>query len=228
MKPFKQVTVLLADDNAPIRQGLRALLDRDRGIRVVGEARNGREAVGMARTSRPQVILMDISMPIINGLEATRQILAERPGTRVIVLSAHVEDEYVERAKAVGAVGYVAKQMSDEGLAGLIHDVSAGRSLWDPVRSADFAGGKGLDNGRGGVPKANARRLTFRESEVLVLLAGGLLKTQIAARLRTTIPAVEKHYGEMMAKLSVRSIAKLVAYAVASVSVENDVDLVIT
>jgi DNA-binding NarL/FixJ family response regulator len=228
MKPIKQVTVLLADDNAPIRQGLRTLLERDRRIRVVGEASNGREAVQMARTSKPKVILMDISMPIINGLEATRQILAERPGARVIVISAHVDEEYVERAKEVGAVGYIAKHMSEESLAGLIHDVSAGRSLCDPAGPAGLAGEKRLDAARSGAPKGKPRRLTFRESEVLELMAGGLLKTQIAARLRISSTAVEKHFGAMMTKLCLRSIAKLVAYAVDSDIVENDVDLVIT
>jgi DNA-binding NarL/FixJ family response regulator len=228
MKTLKQVTVLLADDNAPIRQGLRTQLDKDRGIRVVGEACNGREAVEMARISRPQVILMDISMPIINGLEATRQILAERPGTKVIVLSAHVDDEYVERAKVVGAVGYVAKQMSEERLAGLIRDVSVGRCLCDPVRAAAPVDDEGIDPERSGVPKNKGKRLTIRESEVLELMAGGLPKSQIAARLRIRSTTVERHFGTMMSKLSLRSIAKLVAYAAASSIVENDVDLVIT
>jgi DNA-binding NarL/FixJ family response regulator len=228
MKTPKQVTVLLADDNAPIRRGLRTLLERDRRIRVVGEACNGREAVQMARVSKPQVILMDISMPIINGLEATRQIIADRPGARVIVLSAHVEDEYVERAKAVGAVGYVAKQTSEKGLASLIHDVSVGRRLCDPLKSQDHTHEKNLNPERGIGSKAKATRLTFRESEVLGLMADGLLKAQISARLCISGTMVEKHFGSMMAKLSVGSIAKLVAYAVASACVENDVDLVIT
>jgi DNA-binding NarL/FixJ family response regulator len=116
MKPLKQITILLADDNAPIRQALRTLLDKDARIRVVGEARNGHEAVEMARGSRPGIILMDISMPVINGFEATRQILAERPSTKIIMLSAHVDEEYAERARELGAVGFIAKHMSAENL----------------------------------------------------------------------------------------------------------------
>ena len=171
MKRPSQITVLLADDHAPIRHGLRTLLDKDGGIRVVGEACNGREAVDMAHSLRPQVVLMDISMPVLNGLEATRQILAERPTARVVVLSAHVDDEYVDRAKAVGAVGYVAKQMSAESLTWVIHEVAMGRVLCDPVISADPAGRGNKEGGRGGDSRTTNKRLTFRESEVLGLIA---------------------------------------------------------
>jgi two-component system, NarL family, nitrate/nitrite response regulator NarL len=228
MKPTRQITVLLADDHASIRQGLRALLDRDGEIRVVGEASNGREAVEMAHALRPHVILMDISMPIINGLEATRQIMADGPSTRIVVLSAHIEDEYVERAKEVGAVGYVAKQMSAETLTWVIHEVAIGRSLCDLVKSASPAGEGKRDAERGCDAKNKSKRLTFRESEVLKLIAGGLPKTQIAARLCINSATVERHFGALMAKLSVSSIASLVAYSVAFGCVDNDVDLVIT
>jgi DNA-binding NarL/FixJ family response regulator len=228
MKATSQITVLLADDHAPVRQGLRTLLENDREIRVVGEARNGREAVEMARRFRPHVILMDITMPVLNGLEATRRILADRPATKVIVLSAHVEDEYVDRAKAVGAAGYIAKQMSAETLTWAVHEVAAGRGLCDPVGAAGPAGDTGGEPGRGGAPKGGGRRLTFRESEVLEMMAAGVSKMQIAARLRISSASVERHFEALMDKLSVSSIANLVAYALASACVENDVELVIT
>ena len=228
MKTTDPITVLLADDHVPVCKGLRDLLDIDNEIRVVGEARNGREAVEMARKFRPDVILMDITMPIINGLEATRQILAERPATKIVVLSAHVEEEYVERAKEVGAVGYVAKQMSAETLTWVIHEVAMGRGLCDPVGTGGLAGEVVGLSERSCVPKSSSRRLTFRESEVLGMMAGGVSKMQIAGRLHISGAAVERHFGALMAKLSVSSIANLVAYAVASAHVENDVELVIT
>jgi DNA-binding NarL/FixJ family response regulator len=182
----------------------------------------------MAHRLRPHVILMDISMPIINGLEATRQILAERPATKIVVLSAHVEDEYVERAKAVGAMGYVAKQMSAETLTWVIQEVAMGRSLCDPMMSEYTAGEEGGGPECSRDPRNRTRGLTWRESEVLELMAGGVPKTQIAARLHITRTTVERHCGALMAKLSIPSIANLVAYAVASVDVENDVELIIT
>jgi DNA-binding NarL/FixJ family response regulator len=228
MKTLKQITVLLADDHVPIRQGLRALLDGDREIRVVGEARNGREAVEMADRFRPHVILMDISMPIINGLEATRRILAERRATKIIILSAHVDDEYSDRARAVGALGYVAKQMSAETLTWVVHEVAMGRNLCDPVKSASPESDEYGDPERGEDPRNKSRHLTFRESEVLDLMAGGCPRTQIAARLHISSTTLERHFGALMAKLCVPSIANLVAYAVASVCVENDVELIIT
>jgi DNA-binding NarL/FixJ family response regulator len=228
MKHPRHITVLLADDHAPIRQGLRGLLDVDREIRVVGEARNGREAVEMARKFLPHVILMDISMPVINGLEATHMILGERPESKIVVLSAHLDDEYVDRAKAVGAVGFVAKQMSAETLTWVIHEVASGRSLCDPIRSEERAGEGENAPQHGDNPKNKGKRLTFRESEILELMAGGLPKTQIAAKLRISNTTIDKHFGALMAKLSVPSFANLVAYAVAYSFAENEVDLVIT
>jgi DNA-binding NarL/FixJ family response regulator len=228
MKPSRKVTVLHADDHALVRQGLRAVLDGDAEIRVVGEASDGREVVTMAHRLRPHVILMDISMPGIHGLEATRQILATRPSIKIVVLSAHTEDEYVERARAVGAVGYVAKQISAETLTWVIHEVAAGRSLCYPVTSARPAVEEKGDRERGGAPRNRSKRLTFRESEVLGLMADGLPKTQIAARLRISRASVEGHFGALMAKLSISSIANLFAYAVSFACVENDVELVIT
>jgi DNA-binding NarL/FixJ family response regulator len=171
---------------------------------------------------------MDVSMPILNGLEATRQIMGGRPSTKIIVLSAHVDEEYVERAKAVGAAGYLAKQMSAADLASLIHEVVAGRHLFDSVGSAIFSGGRDVQPERGGAANGKSETLTHRESEVLDLMAGGFHKTKIAAKLRISSAAVERHFGALMAKLRVPSIANLAAYAVATGYIENDVDLIIT
>jgi DNA-binding NarL/FixJ family response regulator len=220
MARIKQVTVLLADDHELVRQGLRTVLDKDAGIRVVGEARDGREAVKMARKLRPDVILMDISMPIMNGLEATRRVLAARPSTKVVILSAHVDDEYMERAKAKGAVGYIAKQMSAETLAWAIHEVAMGRNLYNPVSSPSNAGESSA--------RAKGERLTLRESELLKLVAERSPKRQIAATLRISVAAVERLLKALMAKLGISDVAGLANYAVASGHIENDVDLVIT
>lgn len=123
---MKKITVLLADDHVVVLQGLRMLLEMDAQIRVVGQARNGREAVKMARALRPDVILMDIAMPVLNGLEATRQILAANPAAKVLVLSAHSDDEYIECVIALGAAGFLQKRTSAEILTKAVRKVSRG------------------------------------------------------------------------------------------------------
>src|SRR5688572_15175961 len=109
---MKKITVLLAEDHLIVREGFRGLLKDERDIEIVGEAENGREAVQLAKKLRPAVVVMDIAMPQLNGLEATRQILQVNPATKVIMLSAHADDAYVQQAIAAGAVGYLIKQAS--------------------------------------------------------------------------------------------------------------------
>jgi DNA-binding NarL/FixJ family response regulator len=130
---LEMITVLLADDNALVRRELCTLLATDGQIKVTGQARNGREAVVMVKTLRPDVILMDISMPVLNGIEATRQILAANPAAKVLILSAHSDDEYIEYLLAVGAVGFLQKQTAHEILTTAIHEVFKGHRLFSPA-----------------------------------------------------------------------------------------------
>ena len=125
MSTSKKITILLAEDHAIVRQGLTALLDVDGHFQMVGEARTGREAVELAQKLRPDVILMDIAMPVLNGLEATRQVLAGNPAAKVLILSAHSDDEYIESMIAVGAVGFLEKQTSAEILTKAIQEQQA-------------------------------------------------------------------------------------------------------
>jgi two-component system nitrate/nitrite response regulator NarL len=133
MKSEKPLTVLLADDKAFVRRNLCALLKADGNFNVVAEAKNGQEAVEMARAAWPDIILMDISMPILNGLEATRRIMAANPAAKVVILSGYDDKEYVERARAVGAAGFLAKQMVSENLATTIRDIAHGRRWFQSV-----------------------------------------------------------------------------------------------
>jgi DNA-binding NarL/FixJ family response regulator len=128
----KQITVMLAEDHSVVRQGLCALLNADGHFKMVGEAKTGREAVEKAKALRPDVILMDIAMPVLNGLEATRQILAAIPAAKVIILSAHSDDEYIERMTAVGAVGFLEKQTSADVLTKAIREVAKGNNFFSP------------------------------------------------------------------------------------------------
>jgi DNA-binding NarL/FixJ family response regulator len=228
MTPDRQIKVLLADDHQSVRQGLRALLHGDVGLKVIGEARNGRDAVAKAIRLRPDVVLMDISMPIMNGLEATRQILSRRSSVSIIVLSAHVDEEYVERAKAVGAAGFISKQVSSESLTWVIREVAMGRYLCDPIISAGPACGEDWQLDHNGAARSRHDRLTIRESELLQLVAEGSPKRQMASKLCISLATVERLLDALMAKLSMSCIANLAAYAVACGYIESDVVLTIT
>jgi DNA-binding NarL/FixJ family response regulator len=137
--PQRQITVLLADDHSIVRQGLCALLVADGGFKMAGEARNGREAVEMAKALRPDVILMDIAMPMLNGLEATRQILAANPAAKVVILSAHSDDAYIESMNEVGVAGFLEKQTSAEILTKAIREVAKGNTFFSPSINHDCA-----------------------------------------------------------------------------------------
>src|ERR1017187_9428140 len=131
---MKRITVLLAEDHPIVRVGFRALLKHERDIEVVGEAETGRQAVQLTRKLRPAVVVMDIAMPLLNGLEATRQIRREFPDTRVLILSAHSDDAYVEQAIALGAAGFCLKETSSDKLAMAIREVQKGNTFFQPLR----------------------------------------------------------------------------------------------
>src|SRR5471030_1424873 len=129
---MKRISVLLAEDHTIVRQGLRLLVEADGDIEVVGEAKTGREAVQMTRELRPGVIVMDIAMPLLNGLEATRQILKAFPGTKILILSAYSDAEYVEQVVKAGAMGYLVKQSSGDVLAKAIRELHKGQTFFTP------------------------------------------------------------------------------------------------
>ncbi len=129
----KPITVLLAEDHMIVREGLRTLLDAEGDIQVVGEAETGRQAVELTKKLRPAVIVMDIAMPLLNGLEATRQIRQAVPDTKVLILSAHSDDAYVEQVVALGAVGYLIKQTSAHFLVEAIREVQKGKTYFSPA-----------------------------------------------------------------------------------------------
>ena len=223
----KKITVLLAEDHAIVRQGLCELLKVDGNFLVVGEARTGREAVEMARTLRPNVILMDIAMPVLNGLEATRQVLAANPAAKVVILSAHSDDVYVQRMREAGVAGFLEKQSSAEILTKAIREVAAGRTFFSPSIARRLQDNPGKPRDRDGLIKPNGSRLTSRESEVLQLVAEGSANKQIAAELEISIKTVEKHRQHLMDKLNIHETAGLTRYAIARGIVESSVQLTI-
>lgn len=222
-----QITVLLADDHAIVRQGLSALLSADGHFRMVGQARTGREAVEMALTLLPDVILMDIAMPVLNGLEATRQILAANPEAKVVILSAHSDDEYIERMRSAGVAGFLEKQTSAEILTKAIREVASGKLFFSPSIAKRLAAAVDRPRDRKGMLKANGNRLTARESEVLQLVAEGLANKQVAASLGISIKTVEKHRQNLMDKLNIHDTAGLTRYAISAGVIESSVQLTI-
>ncbi len=227
MTPTKPITVLLAEDHAIVRQGLRTLLETEGHFTVVGQAQNGREAVDLAVTLRPAVILMDIAMPLLNGLEASRQILAVWPAAKIIILSAHSDDEYVERTMEVGVAGFLEKQTSAEILAQAIREVAKGKSFFSPAIAKRLADSKGRALDRDGLAKTGAARLTSRETEVLQLVAEGYANKQVAVELKISIKTVEKHRQHVMDKLNLHETAGLTRYAIAQGIIESRVQVTI-
>jgi DNA-binding NarL/FixJ family response regulator len=164
-------------------------------------------------------------MPVLNGLEATRQILAADPAARVIILSAHSDDEYVERMTTAGVAGFVEKQTSAEILTKAIREVAGGRSYFSPsiAKRRKIHAGTPLD--RDGLRKADGSHLTSRETEVLQLVAEGAANKQIAAELGISIKTVEKHRQHLMDKLNIHETAGLTRYAIAQGVIEHSVQL---
>ncbi|MEJ1971031.1 MAG: response regulator transcription factor [Lacunisphaera sp.] len=173
MNSTKPITILMAEDHAVVRQGLCALLNIDSHFKIVGEARTGREAVAMAKTLRPDVILMDIAMPVLNGLEATRQILAANPAARIVILSAHTDHAYIERMTSAGVAGFLEKQTSAEILTKAIREVAAGKTYFSPSIAKRLLTRSGTPRDRQGLVKAHGNDLTPREREVLQLVTEG-------------------------------------------------------
>jgi DNA-binding NarL/FixJ family response regulator len=222
---MKPITVLLAEDHAILREGLRKLLEADEAFEVIGEAENGRKAVEMTRKLRPAVVVMDIAMPLLNGLEATRQILEAAPGTKVLILSAHSDDAYIERVNAVGAAGYLIKQTSSHILARAIREVFKGKIFFDPSIAKRLKAQKPEAHGRSA--KKHIPHLSSREVEVLQLIAEGRANKQIAGELGISIKTVEKHRQSVMDKLRIHDTAGLTRYAIGAGIIESSVQLTI-
>jgi DNA-binding NarL/FixJ family response regulator len=222
---MKRITVLLAEDHMIVREGFRSLLKAESDIEVVGEAQTGRQAVAMAKQLRPAVVVMDIAMPLLNGLEATRQIRKAVPGTKVLMLSAHSDDAYVEQAIAFGAVGFLLKQTSSHDLSRAIREAQNGNKFFSPSIA------KRLHDQKSPAQEQPLRkrvaRLSSRELEVLQLIAEGQPNKQVADELGISIKTVEKHRQSMMQKLNIHDVAGLTRYAIGAGIIESSVQLTI-
>jgi len=222
---MNNITVLLAEDHTVVREGFRMLLDAEADLEVVGEAQTGREAVELTKRLRPSVIVMDIAMPLLNGLEATRQIRKAFPNTKVVLLSAHNDDAYIDQAITVGAVGFLLKQASSHDLSRAIREVQKGNTFFGPIIAKRLHDQKS-PNGRRPLKKKIAL-LSSREVEVLQLIAEGKANKETAAELGISLKTVEKHRQNLMAKLNIHEISGLTRFAIAAGIIESSVQLTI-
>lgn len=216
-----KITVLLADDHTVVRQGLRALLAAEEDIEVVGEAETGRQAVQLARKLLPDIVVMDIAMPLLNGLEATRQIVKEIASTKVLILSSYSDDEYVQRLTEAGAVGFLIKQTAASDLLKAIRETHKGGAYFSPSISKRLMDYYRESFMSGGKIKRETTHLTSREFEVLQLIAEGKANKQIAGELCISIKTVEKHRQQVMNKLNIHDIAGLTRYAISKGIIET-------
>jgi DNA-binding NarL/FixJ family response regulator len=224
---MKRITVLLAEDHMIVREGFRKMLELEDDIEVVGEAQDGRQAVAMVKKLCPAVVLMDIAMPLLNGLEATRQILKAIPGTKILILSAHSDDAYVKNAVESGAVGFLLKQTSSHVVCEAIREVQKGKTFFCPAISRRRDRLHLQSSGRTGMSNKKAVQLTSREMEVLQLIAEGKANKETAAELGIGMKTVEKHREHLMQKLDIHDTAGLTRYAISAGIIESSVQLTI-
>jgi len=214
------IGVLVADDHTIVRRGLISLLSLVDGVEVVGEAADGRTAVDLALQLEPDVVLMDISMPVMNGLEATRRIKKEAPAIKVLVLSAHDNDEYVLQVVRSGANGYILKNSAAEDLYAAIKAVHTGHAFFSPSVSKIIldtyldTSGTPLTQGEAESRSPVESRLTSREREILQLVAEGRTHQAVADMLHISARTVDTHCNNIMKKLDIHESAGLVTYAI--------------
>src|SRR5438874_11190492 len=223
---MEKITVLLADDHIVVRQGLKALLAAEEDIEIVGEADNGRQAVQMVKKFLPDVVVMDIAMPVLNGLEATRQIVRTVPSTKVVVLSSYSDDDYVQQLTEAGAAGYLVKQTAANDLLKAIREAHKGNAFFSPSIAKRLRDQCRQAFATGNTVKRRNDYLTTREAEVLQLIAEGRANKQIAAELAISIKTVEQHRQQVMNKLGIHDVAGLTRYALSRGLIERSVPAV--
>ncbi len=223
----KKITVLIAEDHTIVREGLCKMLELEPGLEVVGAAQDGRQAVALAAKLSPDVVLMDIAMPMLNGLEATRQLVKNQPAVKVLILSAHSDDAYVNNAAESGAMGFLLKQTSSHEVCRAIREVHQGKKFFTPSISRRLERLHPSSFERKAGSNKKAVRLTSREMEVLQLIAEGKANKETAAELGIGIKTVEKHREHLMEKLDIHDTAGLTRYAISSGVIESSVQVTI-
>jgi len=216
-KEVPSIRVLLAEDHELVRAGIRSLLEKMPGVRVVGEASNGREALEFVRSKLPTLVLMDIAMPVLGGLEALPRIIKNFPGVKVVMLSAFGTEEYVSRAFRSGASGYMLKYAATVELELAIKSVAQGETYLSPSISRAIIN-RCLEAGDDEL--SPLEQLTARQREILQMIAEGENTKEIASTLDVSVKTVEAHRLQLMARLNIHDVPGLVRYAIRNGLVE--------
>lgn len=203
--------IVIVDDHAVVRRGVRALLESQPGWEVTGEAASGREAVDLAKRLQPDVVIMDVSLPELNGLDATRQILKDAPRTEVLVLTMHHSDELARNVLQAGARGYVLKSDADQSLIAAVESLRRHKPFLTSTVT-EFVLDDYLQRTEAG--SVSPAAVTPREREIIQLLAEGKSNKETAAALAVSVKTVEAHRANIMRKLRLRSVSDLVRYAI--------------
>ncbi len=210
MKPLR---IVLADDHTVVRNGLRLILEQQPDFEVVGEASDGREVVRLVEMEEPDVVVMDIGMPNLNGIEAARRIVGNRPRTAVVILSMHSDEGYVVRSLKAGVRGYLLKDSAEADLIAAIRSISTGKSFFSPVirkiLHEDFM--RQLEDHE---VEDTYDLLTTREREILQMVAEGKTNKEMANLLNLSLFTVETHRAHILQKLNLHSVPELILYAV--------------
>ncbi len=210
---MKQIQVMLADDHAVLRAGLKLVIEREPDMAVVAEAVDGRQAVDLGPDSGAEVLVMDVSMPGLNGIEAARQILAKKPGLAVVILSMHNDESYVLRSLRAGAKGYLLKESAETDVISAIRAVSQGKSFFSP-KVTQLLQEEYVQRLQQDGKDDSYDSLTPREREILQMIAEGQANKDVANKLNLSLYTVETHRGNILQKLGLRSAAEVVLYAV--------------
>lgn len=210
---MNEIRIVLADDHTLVRQGLRLMLEREPGLKVVAEASNGREALEAVDASLPRVIILDLAMPTLNGIEAARQIHLKHPSIAIVVLSMHSDESYVLRALKAGARAYLLKDSADTDLIGAVKAVTEGKAFFSPAISRVLVEDYVRQLQQKGV-EDSYDLLTSREREILQLLGEGKSNKDVAQLLNLSPYTVETHRSNVMEKLNLHSVPELILYAV--------------
>jgi len=210
--PASPIRVVLVDDHALVRQGFRRILEDDPDIEVVGEAGSGLDAVALVKKSDPDVVVMDMSMPEMNGLHATMELVKQRPGTKVLILSMYSDEQYVRNALDAGAKGYILKSAIENDLTRAVKAVAAGEQYLAPELSSVLI--RAIQTGSFEKAADPYDRLTQREKQVLQLIAHGKSNKEIAVMLDLSVNTVAVHRANLMSALGVHKTAELVLFAV--------------
>jgi two-component system response regulator NreC len=209
---MNKIRVLLADDHTILRDGIRALLDDQTDMEVIGEAEDGQSTVKMVAKLIPDVVVMDIAMPLLNGLEATRQIRRDYPQVKVLILTMHENEEYIRQVLAAGALGYVLKDAAARDLLGAIRAVHQGEAVLSPAITRlvieDYLRWGDIR------PEDTTNGLTPREREVLQLIAEGYTNKEIAEILSLSVKTIQSHRTNLMSKLDLHDRGELIKYAI--------------